>query len=189
MPALARLLSVIGHPLVVMSLAAWIALGSGTDPRAWLPLLLAIAVVLVYSFLQVRRGRWLHIDAVQPGERRGLNLFLLALFCALAALAWWRGFGHAALLPALAAAIIGCALLTERYCKLSLHLAFAVYAALVFATVHPVPGIIAALLAVAVGWSRLRLGRHVSIDLVAGALAGSGAGLAYWYLTMVWRML
>lgn len=189
MTSLARIVSVIGHPLVLMPLATWVALRQAPSRPLLIALLLVIAAVLGYSIVQVRRGQWRHIDAVQTRERKNLNLFLLAVFCALAAMAWSRGLTHGALLPGLAAAIIACALLIARRCKLSLHLAFALYAGGVIAVSHPAPGAAVMVLAMVIGWSRLHLGRHAPPDLAAGTLAGAAAGLAYWHLATYWEML
>ena len=47
--------------------------------------------------------------------------------------------------------------------------------------------VLAALLfAVAVAWSRLALRRHEPRDLVAGAIAGTLAGAAFWPLAARW---
>lgn len=45
----------------------------------------------VYSLVQVRSGRWAHMDASIPQERRQLNLFLVFLLFGCAALLWWSG--------------------------------------------------------------------------------------------------
>src|SRR5690606_21515203 len=82
---LARAVSILGHPMLVMPLAAWLETRNRhADDATALPVLAAIAVlgllVLAYSASRVRGGHWQHVDASVPGERRGLNVFLLGLF-------------------------------------------------------------------------------------------------------------
>jgi hypothetical protein len=183
---LARAISILGHPLLLLPAALTLpaALRDG-DPgalRSMLPgFALFAALVLGWSWWQVRRGRWAHIDASQPPERRALNRTLLVAMV-IGALLAWLGLPtpYLALALVLSAAILIVALLAARWCKLSLHVAFAVYAA----------GLLWPLGAVAVGagcifagilaWSRLQLSRHRPRDLVAGAIAGGVATTLYW---------
>ena len=78
---LARALSIAGHPMLALPLAVLaIALAQG-DARsaAWSALGFAAfaALVMAYSWWQVRRGRWSHVDASATHERSTLNRFLL----------------------------------------------------------------------------------------------------------------
>lgn len=169
--------------MLVMPLAAWLAATvNGSDGSSTLVVLSGIVVLglIVFSFsaIQVRGGRWQHVDASAATERRGLNVFLLGLFVAAAALAGWY-FGHSPVTVALlvAAAIILLALLISPWCKLSLHVAFGCFAIFV-------PGSLAlgagfGVLVLAVAWSRLVLGRHDMADILAGMLAGVAAGIAF----------
>jgi membrane-associated phospholipid phosphatase len=79
---------------------------------------------------------------------------------------------------ALAGAMVTLALVLRQWLKLSLHVAFSVFAALVW-----VPAVmttlVAILLAAGVAWSRLALGRHTWPDVWAGALVGGVAGGVY----------
>lgn len=180
---LARAVSILGHPMLVMPLAACLATRNrhGDDATA-LPVLAAIAVlgllVLAYSASRVRGGHWQHVDASAPDERHGLNVFLLGLFVLAATLAAWHT-GHSPITVALllAAAVILLALLTAPWCKLSLHVAFACFAIFVPGSLAAAGGM--AILAVAVAWSRLQLGRHDRRDIVVGALAGMVAGILF----------
>lgn len=139
------------------------------------------AVVMAYSSWQVRRGRWSHVDASGKNERKSLNRFLLAALLVSTACAAWSGFSAQLTLGlALSAAMVLAALLTSRWCKLSLHMAFVVFA--VFLLLLDAPwwaGLAGLCFAGAVAWSRLALQRHVPRDLIAGAAAGAFAGIAF----------
>jgi len=189
--ALARALSIFGHPMLVLPLAVVvIALARGDRAAAlWSALGFGLfaALVMGYSGWQVRRGRWNHVDASARHERGHLNRFLLAALAAGAVLVAWRGTQPLfALGMALSAAMILVAMLTARWCKLSLHLAFAVFAAWLLRELGTAWMLVALLFAATIAWSRLALHRHEPRDLVAGAIAGSVAGAAFWPLASRW---
>lgn len=139
------------------------------------------AVVMAYSGWQVRRGRWSHVDASDKRERRSLNRFLLvALLVATTAAAWSDVSRKLAVGLGLSAAMVTTAMLSARWCKLSLHMAFVVFAALLllFGAAWWA-GALGLCFAALVAWSRLALKRHVPRDLVAGAAVGALAGIAF----------
>ena len=139
-------------------------------------------VVLAYSGWQVRSGRWSHVDASVPKERTSLNVFLAILLLLSATLLWiLAGRSNMAIALAFSGAIILTALLSARWVKVSLHAAFAAFAAFATALLWPNWIAVAAGVAVtaAVAWSRLELGRHVAADIAAGLLLGMVAGVGY----------
>ena len=182
----ARVVSILGHPLLVLPAA--LALPNallGGDTAILRSMLsgfaLFAAIVLGWSWWQVRRGRWAHVDASGQSERRSLNRILLASIAAGAALAWRALPGpDLALALALSAGIVAAAILTARWCKLSLHAAFAMYAAGLLWPLGVIAVAAGCAFAGIVAWSRLRLSRHRPRDLVAGAAAGVLAAAVYW---------
>ena len=186
--ALARAVSILGHPLLVLPIAVLLlAADDGSAPhrlfRLGLALVCLAALVMAYSWWQVRRQRWRHVDASAHAERRSLNRFLLLAFLAAAAVAWIAtSQRELALGLALSAMLIAIAMLSARWWKLSLHVAFAVFAAVLLAHVSWLAFAGALSFAAAVAWSRLTLARHAPRDLAAGAAAGGLAGLLFWQL-------
>ena len=90
---IARILSILGHPLVVVPGAvATLVLHGGASSETLSTLVICgiAGVVLVFSFWQVRRGRWQHVDASAPAERKSLNLFLAAVLFLSAAMAFYQ---------------------------------------------------------------------------------------------------
>jgi len=181
--AAARALSIVGHPALLMPVAVTAAAsGPGAPPqllRVALGTALAVAVVVgLYSLWQVRRGRWAHVDASHPAERRQLNLLLAGVLCGAAALLWALGQPSAVVAgPLLAALLVLLTHALRRWLKVSLHVAFALFAA---ALVWPnLPGTLAiSALAVGVAWSRLVLHRHTLPEVLTGALLGVAFGAA-----------
>lgn len=186
--AAARAVSLLGHPaLVAPACAAWAAHAAGLRGAALalaagLPAALALAV-LAHARRQVRRGRWAHPDASGVDERRGLNRRLLAALALAAVLAAAMAGGLTPLALALAGAagVILTAIACERRAKLSHHLAFCLYPAVLLAPGAPLAAAALGLLGAALAWSRLVLRRHAPRDLwlaLAAALGWGGAVLA-----------
>lgn len=182
---LARWISIVGHPLLftpLAGLAAWIADGGGKNALGIVIAgLLAALLVMGYSVRRVRSGAWAHVDASQPGERRSLNRFLLVAFVVAAC----GGFALRWPLPVVlsllsSAAMVAAALLAARWCKPSLHVAFAGFSAGLLYAVSGWAVAAGLLAALAIAWSRLHLRRHVVADLWCGAVIGGAAGAAFW---------
>ena len=182
----ARGISILGHPVLVTpmaGLAAWMAAGGAVMQARGIVIAGTIAALLLmgYSYRQVRSGAWTHIDASEHGERRSLNRFLLGVFVVVAiaglALQWPRQISLGLLL---AASMVAATMLAARWCKPSLHLAFAVFSAGLLYAVSAWAVAAGLLAALAIAWSRLYLGRHVSTDLWCGAVIGAAAGVAFW---------
>ena len=166
-------------PLVMLALSA--GRGSGGDVL-WMAVGFVVfaAVVMAYSKLKVHRGQWAHVDASHQEERKSLNRFLLVALLVSAALAVISGMPHElALGLILSAAMVAIAMLSSRWCKLSLHMAFVVFAVLLLASASWRAALCGVVFTAAVAWSRLRLQRHEVRDLVAGTCTGAVAGAAY----------
>ena len=182
--AVARAVSIVGHPVVLLFVAALIAASSRGASARQLGFIGAAtltfgAVVLAFSWMQVRAGRWSHVDASVVGERRSLNLFLGSL-CVCGAVATWFATRRLPmpLALALSGVVIAIALLSSAWVKVSLHSAFAAFATTLLWPF--VPALIAgAAITAAVVWSRLALRRHVVADVVAGLALGVAAGAAF----------
>jgi hypothetical protein len=180
----ARALSVVGHPALLMPVAVvWAAALKNAAPDVLHAAVAAcgvvVACVALYSGVQVRAGRWQHVDASVPHERRQLNGFLALLLFGVAGGLWWGCQPWpVALGLALGGAVVVFASLLRRWLKLSLHAAFALFAAvLLWPQWMAVLGGLA--LAAGVSWSRLVLRRHTLAEVVAGLLAGAAAGVAF----------
>jgi hypothetical protein len=181
---LARALSVAGHPALLLPVVAlgqaWrLGASEATMVRLALVLLVLVGALGMYVVRQMRASRWADPDASHPSERRSLNRFLLVLMPlgALVSLVVVRDARLATAL-ALGSAMVGTAMVLRHRLKLSLHVAFSVLAALVWAPAV-MTMLVGMLLAAGVAWSRLTLGRHTWPDVWAGAVAGGVAGGVY----------
>lgn len=188
---LARTVSIIGHPTIVLPLAVLtltLQRGHGAQ-AAWMVagFVVFAALLMAYSKWQVHGGRWRHVDASAVVEREALNRFLLIALGVAAALALVVGAPtELALGLSLAAAIVLLALRTQAHFKLSLHMAFVVYAVVLLGSASSMALATGLGFAGLVAWSRLSLHRHVPRDLVAGAVAGCVAGLLFHAAAWTW---
>jgi hypothetical protein len=182
--ALARGLSIFGHPLVLMPLAGFIAAasqGSSVPMMNYVALVLATLglAVTAFSLRQVQSGRWTHIDAIEPLERRSLNRFLAALLLISGAALWYvtntRQLPVGLLVSGMA---IVAALALAPILKVSLHVLFAVFAGgLLWPDSLAIA--VASAVTIAVAWSRLTLSRHTLAEVWMGAAIGVAATVAY----------
>jgi membrane-associated phospholipid phosphatase len=182
--AVARIISTLGHPVVLMLAAALgMASARGASPTQLRFVGVALAtlafVVVGFSWLQVRSGSWQHVDASGTKERASLNGFLAALLSGSALVVWIltrRPDMPVAL--ASAALLIVVAILAAPWVKISLHAAFAAFATVLLWSMK-LAFMIGILVTGAIMWSRLVLGRHKPVDVIAGLLVGFAIGSAY----------
>ncbi len=135
--------------------------------------------IVAYSWVQVRAGRWSHVDASVPGERRQINLFLMLLFFCFAGLMLALGQPQSHVIgPAFSGALVAFGHLLRPWFKVSLHASFAMFGA---SLLWPsLVGTLAVLvLALGVAWSRLVLSRHTPHEVVIGVLAGAATGVVF----------
>lgn len=180
----ARTLSLIGHPAILTPAAAILSVMTQRAPMPVLQLLVLASLclgvgVITYSWVQVRTGRWRHIDASVPRERLQLHSVLLMLFLGVTAMLWISGqplrmvLGHAS-----GGLLVFVAWLFRGRLKVSLHASFAVFAgALLWPDIASTSVVL--LLALAVAWSRLVLRRHTRQEVLFGLLSGGITGLAF----------
>lgn len=167
----ARYLSIVGHPFVALpaSLGALSALREANVRTATAVALVFLALSLTI-LVGVRAGRFNDFD-VSERERR--PAFYALLTSATLALALGVRDDAGALRACLiASAVVGACGLLNGWTKASLHTAFALYAAGLWATWALGAGLVALPIAGAVAWSRARLRRHSWHEVGAGALVG-----------------
>lgn len=188
MTTLARGISILGHPFVmVAAMVSGAALHSRTPGQAArsIPIVMLITVVPVALLMiqQVRRGAWKDADASDPRDR---PVLLIAGTLGVVALLAYLGLRQPQSFVIRGAAgtlgMLGACAIATRWLKVSLHLAFATLAVTMLLLLgSPIGWILLALLP-ALAWSRLFLSRHSRAELVAGLLIGLAAGAAIYSL-------
>ena len=182
--AIARALSVVGHPLVVVPAAVVTLVSQARTPSPVSIVIIVCTVagaVVAFSIWQVRRGRWRDTDASAPPERRSLNTFLAVILLLAAAVAYFRADMRAlALGLGLTAALILAAIVSSRWLKVSLHASFAAFATALLWPLNILYVVIGAVVAAGVSWARVALGRHTLMEVVTGLLLGVAFGAGFW---------
>jgi hypothetical protein len=183
MRRLAIIVSWIGHPLIFVPVSLAIVVTTRLAPRVGLPILGAlflcvIVPIAILLFAGVRSGRWRDMDVSVRDERRRFYPWAIP-FSALGALALWLMHSPRFVLRgALVTLALFClAALINLRSKISLHILFAFYCAVMLLRLGAFIGATASLLAVLVFWSRLFLGRHTWFEAAAGACLGIVGGI------------
>jgi membrane-associated phospholipid phosphatase len=177
----ARWISILGHPFVLIpGLVAAVTVRRLPPKQAAFivgaVVLLSIVPMLLLIARRVRAGAWTNYDVSVREQRAGMYPAALAITIATALVLAWAQVPRPILRGVLAILLlIGCAALINLWLKISLHTAFAVFTA--FALL-PSRGLVAAVLvlALAIAWSRIELGRHTLVEVVGGAVLGAAVG-------------
>jgi membrane-associated phospholipid phosphatase len=138
-----------------------------------------MVAALGFSIWSVRSGRWAHVDASNPVERRSLNWFLSVSLMIASAISWHDPAAHELAFGFLVCGVaVVVALALSPVLKISLHTCFAAVAA---GLLWPNQILVAAGLCVvaALAWSRLVLHRHTIAEVVLGAVVGVGSAVGY----------
>ena len=175
---LARLLSIAGHPFLLIPLMVAVA------TRNWIPTAIVGAATILPLFVitlrNVRRGVWSDHDVSRHEQRSGLYRAVLPFIGITALLLWlmdasprmMRGFAAAAVMLAIG-------LLGNRFLKISLHMMFAAFCAVIIVRIHPSSVYAIVPFVAAIAWSRRKLERHTWTEIFAGlAIGGATAFIA-----------
>jgi hypothetical protein len=187
---MARWLSIVAHPFVMVSVMVGTAAAVRQTPEAALRsvaivVLVTIVPLLILMTRKVRSGAWENADASNRKERP--ILYLVGTLGLVGLLAYLTVFtvlrpqdfmirGLIATLGMFAA----CAAAT-RWIKVSLHMAFAALAATALSLMGSAVGYVLVLMLPALAWARLTLGRHTPLELALGTAAGTTAAVAMHY--------
>ena len=177
--AIARWISIVAHPfslmLLVLGVGAVKLHGNAGGMRV---LLLAIAIVVVplwiFMWRKWRSGQWSTVDASVARERPPFYAFALLLVGLLTLLIGLTN-GWTPLLRGCAAvaAMLVVAATLNRWIKLSNHMAFAVFAAVVLSRLDWRLGLFLLLVLPLLAWSRRTLSRHTWREVLVGSVLGA----------------
>lgn len=179
----ARIISIMGHPLVLgnvyvmfMSFTYWdkqtalfislLVFGLVTTPIIW------------NNLRKMKRGEYTNFDVSDHVQRKGFYPFALTLFLCLLTVFWIVGISGPALHQT--AVFLGLLLvmaLISLKTKASLHVAVACYIAISLLTIGYFLCLAMLTVAFAVAWSRLKLNRHTVTEVIAGSVVGIAFGI------------
>jgi hypothetical protein len=182
--AVARWLSIIAHPFVMVGIMVGAGVASRHSPGEAMRSVLIVAAFTIFPLLalmvrQVRAGAWKNVDASNISERPalytvgGLGSMALLVYLLFAQPQSYLIRGAAGFVMMFAV----CALAT-RWIKLSLHMAFAALAATALLLMGSPAGWVLLPVIPALAWSRLALQRHRPAEVAVGTVIGILAGIA-----------
>jgi hypothetical protein len=180
--SVARTISIIGHPFLLIPLAIGYAVSRELPEHqavrimgvlfAWMLLFGAYVVV------QVRRGVWTDVDVSKREHRPRMYLVVVGLGLPGIIALWWGDYPSAVLIGmGSAVALLVASAIINRWIKVSLHAAFSVYAVFVIVSIDGIAA--AALLAIPllIAWSRVAMGRHTRNEVLLGLAFGTVASV------------
>jgi membrane-associated phospholipid phosphatase len=185
----ARAVSIVGHPFVfvVLLLLMPFFLRGQLSALRIAGVVIVAALIPLGLFMRQRftSGRWQTVDASARADRPAAYL---AGFAAVLPLGLYFQFiEHSSVLfrsCVVVAAMFGAAFALNRWIKLSGHLAFAGFAALILGDIRLTYAVPMALFIPVLAWSRLALQRHTIKEVVGGFVLGiiAAAILILWCL-------
>ena len=180
---IARIVSVAGHPFVLLPLTVVIAaLYNASPARAFtIGLVTVLATVFPLLFIirrKVKAGKWSDHDVSEHSERGNFYTIVIVIVALSGLLFWFLDFPRSLLIGiGIGVCLLLTAMIINRWSKISLHLIFAFYCAVSLFAVGFWIGAGFIMLATAVGWSRVVLKRHTPAQVLSGAALGTSAGL------------
>lgn len=180
---MARVVSVLGHPFVLVPSTVLIAALRSLPPaRAFTIVVITVSVIVLPLLFIIRRkvraGKWADHDVSVPAERRGFYPRIIGVVSLSCLIFWLLDFPPSLLIGMIISlALLVTAMFINRWSKISLHLIFAAYCAVSLLAVSYRVGAGFILLAAAVGWSRVALGRHTLAQVLSGMTLGAIAGV------------
>ena len=181
----ARIVSVVGHPFVLLTLTVLIVALHRTHPVRALTfggaaILCTVSPLLFIIRRRVSAGKWSDHDISDASERRSFYPVAISVAAVSTFLFYLLNFPHGLIVGMLMSLVILlAAMLINHFSKISLHVIFAVYFAVALFAVSHWSGAGFLLLAAAVGWSRVRLERHTAAQVLSGAGLGALAGIIF----------
>jgi membrane-associated phospholipid phosphatase len=182
---IARVVSVAGHPFVLLALTVFIAAAHRTHPLRALTfggaaVLFTVSPLVFIIRRKVSAGKWSDHDISDASQRRGFYPIAITIATFSTFIFYLLDFPPGLLVGMLMSLVILlAAMLINRFSKISLHVIFAAYFAVTLLAVSFLTGACFLLLAAAIGWSRVKLERHSFGQVLSGALVGAIAGIVF----------
>lgn len=178
----ARLISIIGHPftfiVLLLSLPFW-RKGDLKGLRiAGLVAVIGLVPLGLFMRERHRSGRWQTVDASAPADR---PVAFLAIFAVLLPFTiYFHVVERSVVLVRGCLVLAGLMLVAaflNRWIKISGHVAFATFSAVVLARINIISGVAALLFLPVLAWSRVALVRHTCREVFVGLILGLAAGM------------
>jgi len=185
--SLARIVSIIGHPMLTVPLFVIIVLFSNNDVKtASFHTFLIIGCIFIpvigWMYIKTKNGSYTNFDVSDRKQRNSLFVFAIPLLIIVTIVLYLTHQSSDTCLTLLFATILVIiSQLVNFYIKSSLHVSFTLYLAFISFTLYPLLGFGFIILAILIGWSRIVLKRHTLIEVIVGSIIGSAIGSIMFY--------
>lgn len=180
---LAYSISVIGHPLITISVFVLIYGYLFYDVKTTLSIFLLILLVVILpiainNYWQASKGMITNFDVSDRKQRSSLYPYLLLLMAVITGVLYYFKYPESITIG------VSCFLLMILFMsvlnfklKASLHAASSFFICMLILKVSPTVGVCALVFSLVVAWSRLVLKRHTLPEIIAGSASGILFGL------------
>ena len=185
---IARIISIVGHPLLTIPLyVLFVMVGFEDIKRAALNSFLIIGCIFIplalWLFVKSRNGTYTNFDVSDRKQRKSVFVFIIPILCVVTYILYktgqsshlWQSMFFALLLVVILQ-------LVNFNIKSSMHVALNIYLAFLVMTVNYKIGIVILLLTGLIGWSRIVLGRHSIKEVVFGVVIGLTVSIFMFYV-------
>lgn len=181
--SVARWISILGHPFVLIPLLVAAVTARWMPPErvaliVGIVLLVSVGPMLLLMSRRVRSGAWTNYDVSVREQRSGMYPVAMAIAGCTTLVLLVVGTPRPVMAGVAATLmLIVIASVVNLWLKISLHVAFAVFTAASLVSLGWGVTVGGLILALAIAWSRLELGRHTMAEVVGGALLGAVVGV------------
>lgn len=181
--ALAKVISILGHPLVLGNVYV-IAMSfhkMDTEAATWVSTLTFFLITLPiigHNLYKMKVGKYENFDVSDQQQRKSFYPFALGLFTVLLILFLFLPVPSDVLVQTSVffSMLVSMAVINQKV-KASLHAAISFYIAVSVIQVHLVLSATLILLALSISWSRLITQRHSIQELIIGCISGVSFGI------------
>lgn len=184
---LAKLISIIGHPLLVGSL--YVIFISFYDLERTIAIIISVAIlsiitfpILIHNYIKTKKGTYSNFDVSDQKQRRGFYPFSILLFAICLILFVILHFPKVVLVTTASffGMLVSMAFMNFKI-KASLHLAIAMFIVPKFFEISIILGLSFLFFGLCIGWSRVILKRHSVLEISLGSIIGFLFGLLSLY--------
>lgn len=181
--ALAKGISILGHPLVLGNIYV-IAMSfhkMDTEAATWVSALTFFLItlpIIAHNLYKMKVGKYENFDVSDQQQRKSFYPFALGLFTVLLILFLFLPVPSDVLVQTSVFfyMLVSMAVINLKV-KASLHAAISFYIALSVFQVHLLLGAVLAIIALSISWSRLISQRHSIQELIIGCISGISFGI------------
>lgn len=185
---LASIISIIGHPLLTLSVFTLVALFTHEESdRAFMHSLFILAgfflPVGLKMYINSKKGTYTNFDVSDKKQRQSWYVFAFLILLAVTLILFLTDQPRALCIAvALSLVLLTVSLLANYFIKSSLHVSSTIFLSFLILPMNLLVGLSLLIFTIPIAWSRFELGKHTVPEIVAGSVIGLFVGSIYLYL-------